>query len=124
MKELGYLKKSVSFYNDDFAYLKELPGDNISDKMRNLIRKDMKNKQMAELIFKNSNVNEDIVFNLGSLQARCSFKSMYEVSLFYKELGKFLSDDSSVDIIKTLVVMYSDIEPQELVLDKIELGEI
>ena len=44
--------------------------------------------------------------------------------IFIKELGKFLSDDSRVDIIKTLVVMYSDIEPQELVLDKIELGEI
>jgi hypothetical protein len=122
MKELGYLKKSVSFYNDDFAYLKELPGDNISDKMRNLIRKDMKNKQMAELMFQNSNVNEDIVFNLGSLQARCSFKSMYEVSQFYKELGKFLSDDSRLDLISTLVVMYSDLKLEDLILDKIELG--
>lgn len=122
MKEVGVLKKSVSFYNDDFAYLKELPGDNISDKMRNLIRKDMKNKQMAELMFQNSNVNEDIVFNLGSLQARCSFKSMYEVSQFYKELGKFLSDDSRLDLISTLVVMYSDLKLEDLILDKIELG--
>lgn len=103
------LKKSVSFYKDDFEFLKTLPGDSISDKMRNLIRKDMKNKELAKLTFENSNSNEDIIFSMGSFHASCSFKSMYEVSKFYKGLEPIMEEDSRIELIKTLILMYSDI---------------
>ena len=38
-KILTYQKKSMSIYNEDLDYLRNLPGDNLSDKLRNLIKK-------------------------------------------------------------------------------------
>lgn len=102
------LKKSVSFYEEDYEYLKTLHGESISDKIRNLIKKEKKNNELAKIIFENPDSNQDIIFSMGSFHASCSFKSMLEVSQFYKNLRPIMNEESRIELIKTLIVMYSE----------------
>ena len=47
---LTYEKKTMSIYHEDLEYLRKLQGVTLSEKLRNLIRKDKQNNEFMNLI--------------------------------------------------------------------------
>ena len=119
-KILTYQKKSMSIYNEDLDYLRNLPGDNLSDKLRNLIKKDRKNKEIASSMLNKGNF-QDLRFTMGSIDVSCSFKSVWEVVTFLKGMSQFMDKDESLDFMRVKLSTYMEYELDELAHGQLEL---
>lgn len=119
-KPLTYQKKSMSMHNEDLEYLKSLPGDNLSDKLRNLLKKDRKNKEIADSMLGKANF-QDLKFSMGSVDVSCSFKSVWEIVTFLKGMTQFMEKDEALDFLRIILSTYMDCELDELVPGQLEL---
>ena len=119
-KPLTYQKKSMSMHNEDLEYLKSLPGDNLSDKLRNLLKKDRKNKEIADSMLGKANF-QDLKFSMGSVDVSCSFKSVWEIVTFLKGMTQFMEKDEALDFLRIILSTYMDCELDELAPGQLEL---
>ena len=119
-KALTYQKKSMSMHNEDFEYLKSLPGDNLSDKLRNLLKKDRKNKEIADSMLGKANF-QDLKFSMGSVDVSCSFKSVWEIVTFLKGMTQFMEKDEALDFLRVILSTYMECELNELAPGQMEI---
>jgi DNA-directed RNA polymerase subunit F len=119
---LTYEKKTMSIYHEDLEYLRSLEGDNLSDKLRNLIRKEKQNNELLNKIADVKHLkNQDFTFELGEVNASCSFESIWEVVEFMKKLNVIMSKEEILEFMKVMFSSYMDCELNDLAPAKLEL---
>lgn len=112
---LTYEKKTMSIYHDDLEYLRKLEGATLSEKLRNLIRKDKKNNEFMKNIFDLDKIKkQDFRFDLGDVNANCSFESIWEVVEFMKELALIMSKEEVLEFMKSILSVYMECELKDL----------
>ena len=112
---LTYEKKTMSIYHEDLEYLRKLQGVTLSEKLRNLIRKDKQNNQFMNQIFDLNKIKkQDFTFTLGDASANCSFDSIWEVVEFMKELSVIMSKEEVLEFMKSILSVYMDCELKDL----------
>lgn len=112
---LTYEKKTMSIYHEDLEYLRKLQGVTLSEKLRNLIRKDKQNNEFMNQIFDLNKIKkQDFAFILGDVSANCSFDSIWEVVEFMKELSVIMSKEEVLEFMKSILSVYMDCELKDL----------
>ena len=112
---LTYEKKTMSIYHEDLEYLRKLQGVTLSEKLRNLIRKDKQNNEFMNQIFDLNKIKkQDFTFTLGDAIANCSFDSIWEVVEFMKELSVIMSKEEVLEFMKSILSVYMDCELKDL----------
>ena len=112
---LTYEKKTMSIYHEDLEYLRKLQGVTLSEKLRNLIRKDKQNNEFMNQIFDLNKIKkQDFTFTLGDASANCSFDSIWEVVEFMKELSVIMSKEEVLEFMKSILSVYMDCELKDL----------
>lgn len=112
---LTYEKKTMSIYHEDLEYLRKLQGVTLSEKLRNLIRKDKQNNEFMNQIFDLNKIKkQDFTFALGDASANCSFDSIWEVVEFMKELSVIMSKEEVLEFMKSILSVYMDCELKDL----------
>ena len=112
---LTYEKKTMSIYHEDLEYLRKLQGVTLSEKLRNLIRKDKQNNEFMNQIFDLNKIKkQDFTFTLVDAIANCSFDSIWEVVEFMKELSVIMSKEEVLEFMKSILSVYMDCELKDL----------
>ena len=105
----------MSIYHEDLEYLRKLQGVTLSEKLRNLIRKDKQNNEFMNQIFDLNKIKkQDFTFTLGNASANCSFDSIWEVVEFMKELSVIMSKEEVLEFMKSILSVYMDCELKDL----------
>ncbi len=119
---LTYEKKTMSIYHEDLAYLRTLPGTTLSDKLRNLIRKEKQNNVLLSQVADVKQLKkQDFKFELGDINASCSFESIWEIVEFMKKLNGVMSKEEILEFMKVIFSSYMDCELEELAPAVMEL---
>ncbi len=119
---LTYEKKTMSIYHEDLAYLRTLPGTTLSDKLRNLIRKEKQNNVLLSQVADVKQLKkQDFKFELGDINASCSFESIWEIVEFMKKLNGVMSKEDILEFMTVIFSSYMDCELEELAPAVMEL---
>ena len=84
---LTYEKKTMSIYHEDLEYLRKLQGVTLSEKLRNLIRKDKQNNEFMNQIFDLNKIYSLVVTIVGGLNLLIAIPLIY----FFNSTGAAVS---------------------------------
>lgn len=117
------MRKNYVNISRGFSLFKDFARNNfVSDKLRNLIRKEKQNNVLlSQIADVNQLKKQDFKFELGDINASCSFESIWEIVAFMKKLNGVMSKEDILEFMNVIFSSYMDCELEELAPAVMEL---